>query len=215
MDFATCFGQTRREIVALIDHEDGLNDTVEELLLVGFDRADITVLPSWKTVEKTVRRGLRSVTELIDDPDVPRAVPVDSASYGIFQGVLIASPIYLGSCGAMIAFSAGGAAPGTIAVAGIIAGALGAVLGIFPVICVRRSHRRHVNDMLDRGGLVLWVCISDEKSEAQARTIFARHFARDVRVIAARPDCVAAEVICTSLPRDLFSPWPGGGPATQ
>lgn len=183
VDTAACFDPTRREIAGLFDSEDVLNDVVEELQIVGFDRAEISVLPSWKSIEKKVGRELRTVAELEGYPDVPRAVPVDSASLGLAHGACIAGPLYLGTCGAMIAFSAGGAAFTTIAVAGIAAGVIGATLGILPVYWMKRWHRRYINDLLDRGGLVLWARISDETLEERARTILTRNLARNVRSV--------------------------------
>jgi len=47
---------------------------------------------------------------------------------------------------------------------------------------MRRRRRQRIEDLLGHGGLVLWVHISDKKREKLARTILARHPARDVNV---------------------------------
>ncbi len=59
--------------------------------------------------------------------------------------------------------------------AGIAGGALGAALGIFPMIWMRRRRRQRIEDLLGHGGLVLWVQISDKKCEELARMILAQH----------------------------------------
>ena len=123
-------GSTMCEVVAFFDDEDELHDVVEELQIVGFDRTEISVMPSRKVVEKIIGHELRTVVKVADNPDVPRAVPVDRASVGLAQAALVAGPLYVASCGAAIALAANGADLVTVAMAGIAGGALGATLGI-------------------------------------------------------------------------------------
>src|SRR5258708_4517703 len=130
-------GPILREVFALFDDEEVLNDVVEELQINGINRAEITVLPSRKSVERTLARELKTVVELADDPGVPRAVPVDRASLRLAQGACIATPLYIGACGAMLAFAAGGSAFTTIAAAGIATGMMGAALGVLLAIWMR------------------------------------------------------------------------------
>ena len=172
-------GSTICEVVAFFDDEDELHDVVEELQTVGFDHAEISVMPSRKVVEKIIGHELRTVVE-VSDPDVPRAVPVDRGSLGLAQGALVAGPLYVASCGAAIAFAASGADLATVAMAGIAGGALGAALGIFPMIWMRRRRPPRIEDLLGHGRLVLWVHISDKKREELARIILARHPAREL-----------------------------------
>lgn len=171
-------GSTTCEVVAFFDDEDELHNVVEELQIVGFDHAEMSVMPSRKVVEKIIGHELRTVVEVADDPDVPRAVPVDRGSLGLAQGAMVAGPLYVASCGAAMAFAASGADLATVAMAGIAGGALGAALGIFPMIWMRRRRRQRTEDLLGHGGLVLWVHISDKKREELARMVLARHPAR-------------------------------------
>ena len=180
MDPTAGFGQMPFEVTALFDDEDELNDVVEELQLVGFQHADISVSPTWKTVETKIGRQLETVTELADTPDAPHAVPFDRRSFGLAQGACIAGPLYFFSLGAIIAFAAGGADFGALTIAGVVAGASGAALGILPVVWLRRRHRLHVSELLDRGGLVLWLRVLDDRCEQRARKILSRYAARDM-----------------------------------
>ena len=172
-------GSTICEVVAFFDDEDELYDVVEELQIVGFDRTEISVMPSRKVVEKIIGHEFRTVLEVAGNPDVPRAVPVDRGSVGLAQGALVAAPLYVASCGAVIAFAASGADLATVAMAGIAGGALGAALGIFPMNWMRRRRRQRIEVLLGHGGLVLWVHISDKKYEELARMILAHHPARE------------------------------------
>jgi hypothetical protein len=180
MHTTTSFGAVPREMIALFDNENELNDAVEDLQIVGFERSGISVSPPWKRAERQIGRQLASAVELADALDAPHSAPVDPASFGVAQGACIAGPLYVFSCSATIMFAAGGAALATIAVAAIVAGVMGAAVGLLPVIWLRRSHNLYVQDLLARGGLVLWVNIADQKCEQRARLIFARHAAHDV-----------------------------------
>ena len=168
-------GSTTCEVVAFFDDENELHNVVEELQIVGFDHAEISVMPSRKVVEKIIGHELRTVVEVADDPDVPRAVPVDRGSLGLAQGAMVAGPTYVASCGAAMAFAASGA------MAGIAGGALGSALGIFPMIWMRRRRRQRIEDLLGHGGLVLWVHISDKKREELARMVLASRLSPFIR----------------------------------
>jgi hypothetical protein len=168
------------EVVALFDDEDELDDVVQELQTVGFDHAEISVMPSRRVVERIIGHQLRTVIEAADNPDVPPAVPVDRGSLLVAQGALIAAPLYVAGSGAVIHFAANGADVATVAMAGIAGGALGAALGIFTTILMKRWRRRRIEYMLGHGGLVLWVNTLDKKREERARVTLARHPARSV-----------------------------------
>jgi hypothetical protein len=172
--------ETMSEVVALFYDEDELHDVVQELQTVGFDRAEISVMPSRNVVERIIGHELRTVIEVADNPDVPRAVPIDRGSLLVAQGALVAGPLYVAGSGAVIHFAANGADLTTVTMAGIAGGALGAALGIFTTILMRRRRRRQIEYMLGHGGLVLWVNTLDKKREERARMTLARHPARDV-----------------------------------
>ena len=174
-------GSTTCEVVAFFDDENELHNVVEELQIVGFDHAEISVMPSRKVVEKIIGHELRTVVEVADDPDVPRAVPVDRGSLGLAQGAMVAGPTYVASCGAAMAFAASGADLATVAMAGIAGGALGSAIGIFPMIWMRRRRRQRIEDLLGHGGLVLWVHISDKKREELARMVLASRLSPFIR----------------------------------
>lgn len=168
------------EVVALFDDENELHDVVHELQLVGFDHAEISVMPSPNAVERIIGHELRTVIEVADNPDVPRAVPVDRGSLLVAHGALIAGPLYVAGSAAVIHFAANGANLATVTMAGVAGGALGAALGMFTMIWMRRWHRRQIEYLVGHGGLVLWVNILDRKREERARMILARHPARNV-----------------------------------
>jgi hypothetical protein len=170
-----------REVVALFDDADELDDVVQELQTVGFDRAEISVMPSRNVVERVIGHELRTVLEVADNPDVPRAVPVDRGSLAVAQGALIAGPLYIAGSGAVIHFAANGSDLATVTMAGLAGCGLGAALGVLTMVWMRRWRRRQIQFLLGRGGLVLWVKTLDMRREERARIVLARYPAHDVR----------------------------------
>jgi hypothetical protein len=169
-----------REVVAVFDREDALHQAVEEFHCHGFERGEVTISPPRRVVEKEIGHALKSVAEVEDEPGIPRRLPADRASMGLAQGAVIAAPLYIAACTASIAFASAGAALADIAIAGLMAGAIGATLGLIPVMWMRRMHRHEIEELLGLGGLVLWVQTTDKAREQQAELILARHRARDV-----------------------------------
>jgi hypothetical protein len=169
-----------REVVALFDDADELDDVIQELQTFGFDRAEISVMPSRNVVERAIGHKLRTVLEVADNPDVPRAVPVDRGSLAVAQGALIAGPLYIAGSGAVIHFAANGSDFATVTMAGVAGCGLGAALGLLTTIWMRWWHRRQIQFLLGHGGLVLWVKTLDMRHEERVRIILARYPAHDV-----------------------------------
>lgn len=171
-----------REATAVFSAEDELRDVINELESAGFDHAEISVLPPREIVERKMGQKLQSTKDAQSHPDVPRSVPLDIGSMGAAQGALIGLPLYMGAVASMIGVASGGAALGTIATAGAIGGVIGAVVGLGLAGWFRGRHARRIKDQIQRGGLLLWVHIRDQKHEDRAREILARHPAQDMRV---------------------------------
>jgi hypothetical protein len=170
------------EIVGVFSHEHELHEAIEDFQLHGFDHAEISVLPRRSTVVRSLGREPLDISEVEDHPAVPRTHSIDSGSYGVAQGALIAAPMYLFACGAAAGIAGHGASLVTIFTAAGMGALLGAAVGLLAVLRIRRAHRAHIQHQLDRGGLVLWVSTADLAHAESAKTILARHFARDVHL---------------------------------
>lgn len=175
---------TLREAVAVFDDEETMREAIFELESAGFDRADVSVLPSMEAVRKKIGRELYRVEDAADDPDVPRAVPLGPAAIGAAQGALIGGPIYVGAMVMTISSLIGGKAFGTIVMSGLFGASVGLVVGVALAMVLKQRHNEHVKDHLDHGGLVLWVHIRDKEHEARAERILKKHQnpARDVHL---------------------------------
>lgn len=164
-----------REAVAVFDSEEEMREAIFELESAGFDRADVSVLPSMEAVRKKTGRELYRVEDAEDDPDMPRAVPLGPAAIGAAQGALIGGPIYVGAMVMTISALIGGKAFGTIVMSGLFGGSVGLVVGVLLAIILKQRHNEHVKDHLDHGGLVLWVHIRDKEHELRAERILKKH----------------------------------------
>jgi len=133
-------------------------------------------------VEKKLGHELERVEEAEDDPDIQRAVPVDTASLGVAQGALIGGPFYVGACSAIIGVTASGGTLYAIAMAGLIGGLIGLVIGLLLAVWVNQRHARQIKDQIDHGGLLLWIHIRDDEREERAKQILSHHVARDVHM---------------------------------
>ena len=172
----------QREAVAVFQNEVDLQAAIDELLTHGFDRADVSLLAGEKAVEEKLGHKYKRVSELEDDPDVPRAVYVSTESIGDAEGSLIGAPLYIAATAALGAILVSG---GTVAAAiagAAVAGGAGAYVGTVLAKLLGDQHAHHLEEQLAHGGLLLWVRTWDAKAESKAVEILKRHSGKDVHV---------------------------------
>jgi hypothetical protein len=171
-----------REAVANFATAEDLEAAIAELQSSGFDRAELSLLASEKAVEEKLGHRYRKVTELEDDPSVPRTHYVSEASIGAAQGALIGTPLYLAAVatyGAIVV--SGGTLAAALGAAALAAGAGGLVGGVLAKL-VGNHHAQHLQNELEHGGLLLWVRTWDAADEERAVAILKRHSGRDVHI---------------------------------
>lgn len=173
---------TRTEAVAVFDDAERLQSAIDELLTSGFDQAEVSLLASDSAIEEKLGHLYERVNELEDREDVPREAYVSTAARGDAQGGLIGGLMYVGALFAAGAVFASGGTLGialaSAAAAGGAGGAVGAVLARF----IGDNHAQHLQEQLDRGGLVLWVRTREPELEDRAQRILRRHAGRDVHL---------------------------------
>jgi hypothetical protein len=170
---------TVREAVAVFEDVSGLDAAVEELRQAGFEPGAISLLATEHAVQKKLGHRYQRVEELEDDPDAPRVTYRTPAALGESEDVLIGSLTYLPAV----------VAAGTVvASAGIVAAAVtgtalaGALIGTVLARWIDKHHAEHLQEQLDRGGLLLWVRTPDAAAERRALGILTRHSAHDVHI---------------------------------
>jgi hypothetical protein len=171
-----------REAVGYFDTAKDLEAAIDELLRSGFDRAEVSLLATARAVEEQLGHKYRKVSELEDDPEVPRTFYVPTESIGGAEGALVSTPLYLAALSAIGVIVASGGSLLAVIVGAVAAGGAGGALGTALAKLVGDHHAQHLEEQLRHGGLLLWVRTWDSGDEERAVAILARHSGHDVHV---------------------------------
>ena len=173
---------TSSEAVAVFDSASTLQNAIDELLVSGFDRADLSLLASERAVVEKLGHMYEKVSELEDDPSVPRKAYVSIESVGDARGGLVGGLMYVGAVIATgAAVASGGTLAGVIATA-VMAGGAGGLIGSVLADIVGNSHADRIQEQLEHGGLLLWVRTRDKGHGERAMRILSDHSGRDVHL---------------------------------
>jgi hypothetical protein len=199
-----------REVTGIFHSRDALDAAAYELVLTGFDRADIDVLASLDEVPKRLGPVYVASAELADVKQAPRqpfvgrddVTAVNAVTAGTVGAVASAATAYFALIG-----GGSGTAAGTAAVlVGLLAAAIAFLL---TVRVFRREEREGLDALMAHRGLILWVRVRSPEQENIAQEILRAHGARAVRV---------HEIEIEKRPEDLPlgtvrpDPWLGSEP---
>ena len=168
------------ETVAVFDDAGKLQEAIDKLLVSGFDRAALSLLAGEQAVEEKLGHMYEKVAELEDNGSVPRQAYVSIESIGEAKGGLVGGLMYVGAMAAVgAAVASGGTLAGIIAAAAMAGGA-GGLIGSVLADIVGDHHANHIQEQLDRGGLLLWVRTRDQSQQERAMRILSDHSGHDV-----------------------------------
>jgi hypothetical protein len=174
--------RTVPEAVGIFHSSEDLQGAIDELLSSGFDRAELSLLASEEAVEEKLGHGYKRVSELADDPAVPRAAYVSTAAIGGAEGALIGGLMYVGAAvGAGSILASSGTLSAAITAVAFTGGA-GGVIGSILAKWVGDHHAHHLQEQIDRGGLLLWVRTWTADDERRAVAILKKHAGDAVHV---------------------------------
>jgi hypothetical protein len=171
-----------REAVGVFKSAETLQDAIDDLLIAGFDRAQLSLLAAEHTVDEKLGHKYRRVTELEDEAAVPRCCYVSTESIGDAEGGLIGGLLYVGAAAAAGAVVASGGTLATLLASMALAGGTGGLIGSILAKVVGDTHAHHLQEELNHGGLLLWVRTWDENEEKRAVDILKKHSGQDVHV---------------------------------
>lgn len=171
-----------REAVAVFDNAQALQNAIDELLSSGFDRAEISLLAREADVVAKLGHKFRKLSELEDDPSVPRVAYVSTEAIGDGKGALIGTLMYIGAGLLMGPVAAAGGTLAAIVAAAALGGGAGGLAGSRLAQLLGDQRAQHIQEQLDHGGLLLWVRTWDAEQENLAVQILNRHSGRDVHV---------------------------------
>lgn len=200
------YNATSTEAVAVFHDVSALQAAIDELLMHGFDHAELSVLANDKSIRAKLGRSYNSTTEFEDDPDVPRIGYVPDESRGDAQGAIIGAATYFPAViGSLLVVGSGGTLLGAIAVAAV-AGSAGAVAGSALAHMVGNDHAHTLNEQLSHGGVLLWVRTHDAEHERMALDVLSRHGGDHVHLHILPPATIKTENIPVRRPLLSFGP---------
>lgn len=171
-----------REVAALFDDPDALEDVIEALELHGFDRADIAIAAAPERLCRMLHRERLVMAEVADDPRAPARVPVDrherAEGKAALAGALALLAGFTGGAAAVVIGAELLAAYGLALAAGAAGGGLGWLAG-------RRLERRYLDGLAREvrdGGIVLWVRLREGRDPALAERLMRAHGGREIRI---------------------------------
>jgi len=171
-----------RETVGVFHDESAMQSAVDELLLAGFDRANLSLLASAHAVEEKLGHKYDKVAEVEDSIFVPRAVFVSKDSRVEGETAVISGLAYVGAIGTVGVIVASGGTVGLAILGAATAGGLGGLVGAALARFMDRHHAHYLQDQLDRGGLLLWVSVHGAEQEAKSCEILEKSGAEHVHV---------------------------------
>jgi hypothetical protein len=145
-----------REVVGVFKSLDQLQAAIDDLMVSGFDRAQISLLASEDAVREKLGREYLPVSKLEDNPDTPRTEYVSPESRNEAKAALIGGLFYLGVAGAAFATLASGGALATAIATAAVAGSGGAFLGAALAQVLGFHEANWTEQQLEYGGLLLW-----------------------------------------------------------
>ncbi|HET6157871.1 MAG TPA: hypothetical protein VFE34_05970 [Dongiaceae bacterium] len=176
-------GETQtREAVGLFHDENKLQDACDELLINGFNHADLSLLAADRTIETRLGSKFERVADLEDNPGVAFQAFVDSDSRTEGKGVLVGGLFYIGAMAAAGAVVASGGAIAALVLGVAAGGGAGGLIGVMLARFLEKHHAHALQEHLDKGGLLLWVHTPDEAHERTALEILRRCGAEDAHV---------------------------------
>jgi hypothetical protein len=171
-----------REVTAVFPSRAIAISAVDDLLLAGFDRADIDVLAEGEHLGKRFGGIAVPAVQLADTPDAPRQEFVAPEEAAAIYALCVA---VMGSFGAMtLALSAivGRGTTALIVFLAVVGAAIGCGLGILSARCLGWRWTPAADTPAATGGIVLWVRVRIPDREQEATHILQLRGAEAVHV---------------------------------
>jgi hypothetical protein len=196
-----------REVAAVFHSHEALEATVRELLVAGFDRADMDRLADLDEVRKRLGPAYIPHEELADIPQAPRRAVVlredITATMAVVVGVLAS---LAGVITAFIVVAGGGRTAAAVTIALLAALAVGAIASLLTIRILRPAQSRALEPVMAAYGIVLWVRVRTPDQEDKAQQILRQHGGQAIRVHEIEVEKHPEEIPLSSLRPD---PWLG------
>lgn len=174
-----------RNAVAAFPDAVHLQNAADELMVRGFDRGSLSVMPPNRDIERRFGPNWR-VADIAGDSATPRVgfVGLDSRAEG--RGLAAGGLGYLGAAVAAGAVIATGGALALVAGLAAAAGVGGGMIGSRFGRALDTRYKQWLEEQQRRGGILLWVRTRDAEAEQRACEILTRSGGSGVRIVALR-----------------------------
>jgi len=194
-----------REAVAIFDDERSLNAAVDELLRVGLQQSDMSLLGHDK---RLAGEGVADAEKLADRSDTPRAAFVSGDTREEGLAAAVGTPALIAGLGAVAVVGSGGAALIPTIAATIGSTAAGGTLGLLLARAFGRRHADFIGRQILGGGLLLWVHAPDPAKDKEIVGILTKNGGRDVHFHVVTRSWGVAEVPLHDFNPDPLLPDP-------
>ncbi len=169
-----------KEVVGVFMSKDDLQRAIRELEGIAFPRQDISVMGTRADLERVFGAKVVPPEFAIDNPDTPRQAPSRPEEQTIGAAGMIGGTAYVGAMA--LALTAGAVTFPAIISAAVIGGIGGGTLGAILTKILGNRYNRHIEEQVEKGGLLLWVRTPDNEREDLANRIMITNNAYQVHM---------------------------------
>ena len=146
------YSSNMTEAVAVFhDDVETFQSAIDELLLAGFDHADINVLAQEDTIASKLGPTYASTAEFEDDPEAPRIAYIPNETIGNAEGAVIGAGVYVPAMFGSLAVAASGGTLLGVFAAAALAGGAGGLIGAALARFIGHEHAKHLDQHLQHG----------------------------------------------------------------
>ena len=196
-----------REVATVFHSHEALEATVRELLVAGFDRADMDRLADLDEVRKRLGPAYIAHEELADIPQAPRQPVIMREDISTARAVIASVFAALGGVfAALVVVVFDGSTAAAVTIALLAALAVGAIASLLTIRILRPAQSRALEPVMAAHGIVLWVRVRTPDQEDKAQQILRQHGGQAIRVHEIEVEKHPEEIPLSSLRPD---PWLG------
>ena len=172
--------ELNREVVGLFTSVEDLQAAIRDLEGTAFPRQDISVMGTRGDLERTF--GSKTVTPdlAMDNADTPRQAPARPEEQTIGVAAMVGGTAYVGAMA--MALAAGAVTFPAIVGAAVLGGVGGGTVGAILSKVLGNRYNRHIEEQLEKGGLLLWVRTPTPEREDLAKQLMIARGGYDVHV---------------------------------
>ncbi len=170
-----------REAIGVFQDQPSLGAAVDDPLMSGFDRSEISVPVGRRPVARKFGAAADHAAARAYRPEAPSAALIGNDARSRAQAAIVSGLGYSGAMAAAAVISSGGTVTAAATGAGI-AGILGGLVGGAIALTLGRRHAENVRQQSACERLRLWVQTVDCDRETPACPILKRQWAREVHV---------------------------------